>query len=271
MLRRLCTTKYRLPILDSMGTEASVGDGPRIGDAYGRLMAAYEQTGSGYEIVERDDGFVGESRDAGSYFCEPDDWPDRLHRGLEHVHGPVLDIGCGVGQHARVLDDRGHDVVGIDVSPRALQVARSRGLDEVIQLGIEHLSGLEPDTFETVLLLGNNLGLLGNADRAPRLLEELARITTGRGVIIGESRDPLATDKQVHLGYHDRNRALGHLPGRLKIRVRYERYATPWFEYLLLAPDTLADLVSDSAWTLTDTYVDDPEDAQYVGVLASSA
>ena len=41
----------------------------------------------------------------------------------------VLDAGCGTGALARLLASRGHDVVGIDVSPEAVRIAR-RSADE---------------------------------------------------------------------------------------------------------------------------------------------
>ncbi|MEQ8716103.1 MAG: class I SAM-dependent methyltransferase [Acidimicrobiales bacterium] len=36
----------------------------------------------------------------------------------------VLDVGCGPGRHARVLAERGFEVVGVDISPRFVEIAR---------------------------------------------------------------------------------------------------------------------------------------------------
>ena len=41
----------------------------------------------------------------------------------------VLDIGCGTGHLARILTDRGFDVVGIDISPKMLAIARQNAPD----------------------------------------------------------------------------------------------------------------------------------------------
>ena len=40
--------------------------------------------------------------------------------------GPVVDLGCGPGAHALALARRGYDVVGVDGSPRMVEVARTR-------------------------------------------------------------------------------------------------------------------------------------------------
>ncbi len=42
------------------------------------------------------------------------------------VPGPALDLGCGAGQVALHLQGPGCEVVGIDVSPRAVEVCRRR-------------------------------------------------------------------------------------------------------------------------------------------------
>jgi SAM-dependent methyltransferase len=38
--------------------------------------------------------------------------------------GPVVDVGCGPGRVAAFLAARGHDVVGVDLSPAMIEVAR---------------------------------------------------------------------------------------------------------------------------------------------------
>ena len=40
--------------------------------------------------------------------------------------GPVADLGCGPGAHALALARRGYDVVGVDGSPRMVEIARAR-------------------------------------------------------------------------------------------------------------------------------------------------
>src|SRR5262245_42108156 len=44
----------------------------------------------------------------------------RRHR----VHGTVVDLGCGSGVWAGALSDAGYDVVGIDLSPAMVRLAR---------------------------------------------------------------------------------------------------------------------------------------------------
>jgi SAM-dependent methyltransferase len=46
--------------------------------------------------------------------------------GVVAPPGPVADLGCGPGAHALALARRGYDVVGVDGSPRMVEVARAR-------------------------------------------------------------------------------------------------------------------------------------------------
>ena len=106
-------------------------------------------------------------------------------------------------------------------------------------------------TFDSILMLGNNLGLVGNPRRARWLLRRFHRMTTDAARIIAGTRDPYRTDVPEHLAYHVRNRARGRMPGQARIRVRYRRYAGPWIDLLMLSPKELGSLLQGSGWAAT--------------------
>jgi SAM-dependent methyltransferase len=68
--------------------------------------------------------------------------------------GPVADLGCGPGAHALVLARHGYDVVGIDGSPRMVEVAQTRAARDEIDatFGVHDVSG--PLPFEDASLGG---------------------------------------------------------------------------------------------------------------------
>src|SRR5437667_8471402 len=88
---------------------------------------------------------------------------------------------------------------------------------------------------DTILMIGNNFGLFANPNRARRLLRQLHHSTTPNALIIAESNDPYQTSEPFHLAYQRRNRREGKMPGELTIRVRYKKYTTPWFDYLIVS------------------------------------
>jgi SAM-dependent methyltransferase len=52
-----------------------------------------------------------------------------LERLLIDMRSPVLDAGCGVGETSLALAALGHQVVGLDLSPAAIDQARANALD----------------------------------------------------------------------------------------------------------------------------------------------
>ncbi len=119
--------------------------------------------------------------------------------------------------------------------------------------------------FDTVVMYGNNLGLLSSRAKGRRLLRRLHGVTSERGRILGEILDPYLGAAPIHLAYHQRNRDRGRMGGQVRIRVRYRDLATPWFDYLFLSRPELEELVQGTGWFLARTFED--EGPLYVAVL----
>lgn len=223
----------------------------RTGDAYGEmLLAALDDPGEILEIVEREDGTIMASKfGPRSYLAPYRDWPSHQRRALRFARGRVLDVGAGAGRVALHLQEKGHDVVAIDVSPGAVEVCKRRGIRHARVLRVEDVDE-SLGVFDTVIMYGNNLALLASKSKGPRILRRLARITSDRARIIGECLDPYTTDNPKHLAYHERNRRRGRMGGQIRIRVRYEDVATPWFDYMFLSEQELEDTLDGTGWSL---------------------
>jgi len=208
----------------------------------------------GFEIVERDDGYFDIAGGPRAYFLEYEEWGEHEKVAMKYVRGRVLDVGCGAGRHALYLQNKGFDVTGIDISPLAIKVCRLRGVKKVKVLSITQLSS-KLGKFDTILMLGNNFGLFGNFKRAKWLLRKFYKMTTRKGRIIAETRDPYKTDNPDHLKYHEWNRKRGRMPGQVRIRIRYKKFVTPWFDYLFVSRDELKGIVRETGWKV-EKFVD---------------
>jgi|GEM_PF-2527698 len=141
---------------DSAGDGASERHGgPAIGDAFGEMLRDHHAGEDTYEIVERDDGWIGPSAGGEFYVRGFEEWTELEQRAMDHVEGRVLDVGCGAGRHARYLQSEGHDVTGIDLSPGAIAVARDRGVEDVREVDVANVATeFAPDTFDSVIMMG---------------------------------------------------------------------------------------------------------------------
>jgi SAM-dependent methyltransferase len=231
-------------------------------DAFGHLLTDRLAGRHVVEVVERDDGcvFTGE---VDYYFAPFRSWWPQERRAMRFVRGRVLDFGCGAGRAGLHLQTRGHEVVGIDVSPLGVEVARQRGLVDT-RLGTLDSTVHAGERFDTILLLGNNLGILGGERPGRHLLRKLARVATDSGRILAGSYDPYDGASELARGYQARNRARGRMGGVERLRVRYRQYATPWYDVLFASRQEVEALVEGPGWAVR-SFVDDGPG--YVAVL----
>lgn len=237
-------------------------------DAFGHLMYDYylKREGTG-EIVERDDGFVNVSGGGEAYFSEYDDWPEYEKIAMQFVRGRVLDIGCGAGRHSLFLQEKGHETVSIDNSPLAIEVSKQRGVLNAHLVSITDLSS-DIGIFDTILMLGNNFSLFGSPSTAKELLGKFCTFTAEQGRIIAQTRDPYQTDKAEHLEYHASNKKKGKLPGEAIIRIRYKKYATSWFNFMLVSQEEMRTILEATGWKATEFI--DGENGLYVAIIEKS-
>jgi SAM-dependent methyltransferase len=234
----------------------------RAQDAYGgELRLALDA--DGMEIVERDDGYV-DAFPSRYLLAAYEQWPESEREAIALARGRVLDVGAGAGRVSLYLQEQGHDVVAIDISPGAVEVCTARGVADARVMSFHDVDA-SIGSVDTVVMFGNNFGLFGSPARATRLLKRLHRLTTPDGRILGGTLDPYDTSNPDHLAYHDRNRERGRWPGQLRIRVRHRTSKTPWFDYFFVSRDEMTGLVRDTGWHVT-TFIK-PTGEQYVAVL----
>jgi len=232
-------------------------------DAFGHLFKDYLRGTADSYVIERDDGLIRSDPIKG-YFNTYRHWPANLRKAMRYIRGRVLDVGCGAGRHALYLQEKGHDVVGIDDSPLAIEVCKERGLKDARVISTTQI-GTYLGTFDTVIMFGGNFGLVGSFEGARRLLKRLDRVTSQNGRIIATCRDPYQTDNPDFLEYHERNRKKGRMAGQIRLRIRHGRYATPWIDWLIVSRNEMQEILSETSWRVK-RFIESGGDA-YIAII----
>ena len=221
-------------------------------DAFGEIYRSYYYGEPSNHFTERDDGYIRESESAHYYFRTFDEWDTYEQEAIQEAKGRVLDVGLGAGRHALYLQENGYEVVGIDTSPLALDISRLRGVKDCRLMSMHHLE-FPDNSFDTVLLLGQNLGL-GNTEDIRSYMSRLYDITKPDGIIIGEARDPSITDKPEHFEFQKRNVERGLPAGLVKVRVGIKGRVSEWFYLFLMDKETLKEIIEPTGWKIRRMY-----------------
>ena len=99
------------------------------------------------------------------------------------IAGSVLDVGCGTGEHAIYLAGLGHEVLGIDGAPRAIEKALAKARERESTANFKVADALDLSRlgrrFDTVIDSG--LFHVFSDDERPRFVTSLAQVVRPGG------------------------------------------------------------------------------------------
>ncbi len=234
-------------------------------DAFGHMLMDYCGGEEALEIIEREDGFIDPNDGCKLYFSNFEDWQPWEQEAMRCLlPGRTLDLGCGAGRMELYLQSQGLEVVGIDNSPRAVEVCRQRGVKDARFLPVSQVSA-KLGVFANILMMGNNWGLMANRQRARWLLRRFHRLTSDPARIIATSNDVYRTESPYHLAYQAYNRERGRMTGQIRMRVCYQMYRSPWFDYLMVSRDEMQEILAGTGWQVQQ-FIDSPGSV-YIAVI----
>jgi len=130
---------------------------------------------------------------------EPDDMPVEYlfrtykqmpkieQKALQLAKGKVLDVGCGAGSHAIYLqNEKKLEVTAIDISPKAVEVCKARGINTAYNVNLLDLKG---EKFDTIILLMNGIGIAQQLNKISVFLNQLKSLLAPNGQILVDSSD----------------------------------------------------------------------------------
>jgi SAM-dependent methyltransferase len=240
-------------------------------DAMGHMLYDFymHPSSDACEIIEREDGYIDVSP-VGTYFCPYRDWPVYEQEAMNFaVAGRMLDLGCGAGRVALHFQEHGCTVTAIDNSPLAVEVCQQRGVKDVRLMPVTDV-GPTLGLFDTIVMAGNNWGLLSNPKLARWLLRRFYIITSPIARIIAETRDIYQTTDPMHLAYQAWNRERERMSGQIRMRVRHALYASEWFDYLMVSKTEMEQILSGTGWRVRE-YITPEDNSNYAAVIEKEA
>ncbi len=155
-------------------------------DLFGRAILDFQTNNNPKDLVTETSISEADSMEVSYLFRDFDKMPKIEQRALQLSHGKILDIGCGAGSHSLHLQNLGHAVFPIDISPNAIEACKLRGLTTATATDFMLI---ENQKFDTILLLMNGTGICGTLDNLPKFLMKLKDLLAPNGQILIDSSD----------------------------------------------------------------------------------
>lgn len=218
-----------------------------LNDAFGAAMKYYYENGDSALVIERDDGYLDNDY-LKNYFSKYSEWRQIEKDSLRFAKGKILDVGSGAGRISLHLQEKGKNVTALDNSPLALQICRKRGVKKTIIADIKTF--FPKSKYHTIIMFGNNFGLMQDRKTAISVLNKMYSYTDKDAIFMAESMDVGKTNNEYHLAYQKRNLSKNRMRGQIKFRLRFQKYATPYFDYLFVNKSELEEIVSKTKWKI---------------------
>ncbi|MHA2426728.1 MAG: class I SAM-dependent methyltransferase [Candidatus Hermodarchaeia archaeon] len=128
------------------------------------------------------------------------DWTPRLQRELPFLYtlienrkpARILDLACGSGRHAVALAQKGHEVIGLDLSPQMIAAATRHAEENDVNVqfhtaDMSNAKSIVSRPFDLILCLGNSLSLLPSIDALRATLQSANSLLTKDGYLVTQT------------------------------------------------------------------------------------
>ena len=190
------------------------------------------------------------------YFRDEKEMPELELEALKLCKGKVLDVGAGVGSHALILQKRGFDVTGMDISADAVAIMKQRGLKQAIEGNILTYTGAK---YDTLIFMMNGIGLTGTIPGLKAFLTRVKQLLNPGGQLVFDSSDLSYLYQEVAFplnGYY----------GEVSFRYEYKSIKGNWFKWIYVDQQTLKTIATALGWEVTIVFED--ENDQYLARLS---
>jgi len=223
-------------------------------DVFGKALLDFHQFGQTEKLWLHNNYGKPEDMPVEVFFRSEYELPELEEYALSLCKGKILDIGAGVGAHSLILQASDFDVTAIEISAKACEVMKARGVQNVIHGDIYS----EQTSYDSLLLLMNGIGLCGNIAGLNKLLPLLKRFLTKDGQIILDSSD-------ISYLYDSTNYPSRNYYGEISYQYEYQSIKGDWFNWLYIDIERLTTIAESHGFSCELLFEDDMD--QYLARL----
>jgi len=156
-------------------------------DLFGKAMFDFQTNNSPEDIITETTISEEDEMSVEYLFRSYNEMPTLEQKALQLATGKTLDVGCGAGSHSLSLqNDRNLEVTSIDISEKAIETCRLRGVKNA---KVQNILDFDGEKFDTIILLMNGVGIFGKLENCNKFLSKLKSLLNEGGQILLDSSD----------------------------------------------------------------------------------
>ncbi len=170
------------------------------------------------------------------FFREYDEFSVMDELGCLLARGKILDVGAGAGCVSIFLQEElNMEVTAIDISKYCVEIMKAIGVKDVREGDV---FGIKKEQFDTVLMLMNGIGFVGNLVGLERFLVYVKSLLAPGGQILFDSSDLKFAD----IGDADLRGGPGDYYGEVEYSLEYKGIHGKPYQWLYVDPETLRNI-----------------------------
>lgn len=156
-------------------------------DLFGKAMFDFQTNNSPENLITETSISEEDEMSVDYLFRSYNEMPKLEQKALQLAIGKTLDVGCGAGSHSLTLqNDHNLDVTSIDISEKAIETCKLRGVKNT---KVQNILDFEGEKFDTIILLMNGTGIFGKLENCNKYLSKLKSLLNPEGQILIDSSD----------------------------------------------------------------------------------
>lgn len=219
---------------------------PEERDPMGQAILDYYKFGKAERLRVFSSQFEEDEIPVKQLFRHWEEMPALERKALGLARGRILDIGAGSGCHSIWLQEKGMEVVSVDISPLSVWVMQQRGLRDVrlVNLFDERFR----ETFDTIYMLMNGSGVVGRLENLPLFFRRIKGLLNPGGAILMDSSDLCYLFEEEDGSYAID--LAGKYYGEVDFCMQYKDVVGESFDWLYIDYQTLSYYAAESGFSV---------------------